>query len=219
MYFLGFFIYFCSLNCCIMIKRLYQSQGIQGVLTLGYLYIVILGILGEALYYSQLGINILNYSGITDVLLSPISKLTSNFYLLGALIFILILVSSILNSANTPEKKVKLKKLFGIRPGGESKTLDLLVIFLSVFLFSFYVGLDIGLGAKRAESIKKKELHFNDKLVFSSRDSVSAKIVGVNSAYLFYVTQDSPSVKISPISNLHYFERQPAKPDFSKIFK
>ncbi|MBX2951963.1 MAG: hypothetical protein KF870_05630 [Leadbetterella sp.] len=202
-----------------MIKRLYQSQGIQGVLTIGYLYMVILGILGEALYYSQLGINILNYSNITDVLLSPISKITSNFYLLGVIILIVVTALSTLNSANTPEKKAKLKKWLRIRPGNESKTLDLLVVFLSIFLFSFYVGLDMGLGAKRAESIEKKELRFNDKLVFSSADSVSAKIVGVNSAYLFYVTADSPSVKISPISNLQYFERQPAKPNFSKIFK
>lgn len=202
-----------------MIKRLYYSQGIQGLLTLGYLYIVILGILGEALYYSQLGINILNYSSITDVLLSPISKITSNFFLLSSLIFLVISVLSILNSANTPEKRAKLKHWLRIKPGNESKTLDLLVVFFSVFLFSFYVGLDIGFGAKTAARIKKGEITYNDKVVFSSTDSTRAKIVGVNTSYLFYITSESPSVKISPTGTLKYIERQPVRLNVGKLFK
>ncbi len=203
-----------------MIKRLYHSQGIQGILTLGYLYIVILGILGEALYYSQLGVNILNYSGITDILLSPISKITSNFYLLGSIIFIVIILLSTLNSANTPEKKAKLKKRLKINPGNESRTLDLMVIFLSVFLFSFYVGLDMGRGSKTSSRIKSGDLTYSDKVIFISSDSVSAKIVGVNSSYLFYITEDRPSsVKISPTNALKYFERQPAQLNFRKLFR
>ncbi len=202
-----------------MIKRLYHSQGIQGLLTLGYLYIVILGILGEALYYSQLGINILNYSSITDVLLSPISKITSNFFLVGSLIFLVITVLSILNSANTPEKRARLKHLLRIKPGNESKSLDLLVVFFSVFLFSFYVGLDIGFGAKTASRIKSGKIIYNDKVVFSSSDSTVAKIVGVNTSYLFYITSESPSVKISPVSNLKFIERQPVRLNVGKLFK
>lgn len=200
-----------------MIKKLYQSQGIQGVLTLGYLYIVILGILGEALYYSQLGINILNYSGITDVLLSPISKITSNFYLLGSIIFIVITILSILNNANTPVKKAKLKKLLRITPGNESKTLDLLVVFFSIFLFSFYVGLDIGFGAKTASRIERGQVIYSDKLVFGSGDSTLAKIVGVNSSYLFYITKESSSVKVSPNGALKYFERKPVTLNVRKL--
>ena len=202
-----------------MIKKLYHSQGIQGVLTLGYLYIVMLGILGEALYYSQLGINILNYSGITDVLLSPISKITSNFYVLGSLIGIAITLLSILNGAKTPEKKAMLKKWAGIKPGTESKTLDFLVVFLSIFLFSFYVGLDIGFGSSTAAKIKRGELAYKDRVVYSATDSANAKILGVNSSYLFYLTEDSPAVKISPVSSLKYFEKQPVRLDFGKLFR
>ncbi len=215
----GFFLIFAIQTFITVIKRLYQSQGVQGIFTLGYLYIVILGILGEALYYSQLGINILNYSGISDVLLSPISKLTSNFYLLGSIIFIVVSVLSILNSTNTPEKKARLKKRLGIQPGRENKVLDLLVVFFFVFLFSFYVGLDIGFGAKRASAIRRGNISYTDKLVFVSNDSASVKIMGVNSSYVFYITHDSPLVKISPTGALKYFERQPARPNFSKLFK
>jgi len=63
-------------------------QEIQGFLSVGYIYLIVMGILNETLYYSQIGIDILNYSSILDVLISPISRLTSSISRL--LIFIII---------------------------------------------------------------------------------------------------------------------------------
>jgi hypothetical protein len=54
------------------------SAGIQKFLSFGYLFLVVLGILKESLFYYPLGIHILNYSTIMDVLLSPVADLTSH---------------------------------------------------------------------------------------------------------------------------------------------
>ena len=43
----------------------------------GCLFFVILGMLKESIYYYQVGINILKYSNIMDILISPIANLTS----------------------------------------------------------------------------------------------------------------------------------------------
>ena len=51
---------------------------IQAILPLGYLYLVVLGILKETVFFYQIGINILNYSSIMDILISPIATCLSN---------------------------------------------------------------------------------------------------------------------------------------------
>ena len=67
------------------------SQDLQKLLPFGYLFLVILGIARESIFYNQLGINILNYSTIMDILISPVSILTS--HPLVFIIFILMIVS------------------------------------------------------------------------------------------------------------------------------
>jgi hypothetical protein len=62
-------------------------ENLQTYLPLGYLYLVILGIIKESIHFFQLGINILKYSTLMDVLLSPIADLMSH-----PLIFVLFIV-------------------------------------------------------------------------------------------------------------------------------
>jgi len=48
---------------------------IQDYFSLGYVYLLILGIFKDVIYYGFLGINILEYASVADVLLSPIMYL------------------------------------------------------------------------------------------------------------------------------------------------
>ena len=48
-------------------------EKIKNLLPLGYLYLIILGILKESILYNQLDINILKYSSIMDIMISPIA--------------------------------------------------------------------------------------------------------------------------------------------------
>ena len=68
-----------------MIKNL---EKLLQFLPLGYLYLIILGILKQSLLYNQLGVNILNYSSVMDILLGPIADLTANISLIIAVIMI-----------------------------------------------------------------------------------------------------------------------------------
>jgi site-specific recombinase XerD len=70
-------------------NKVKSFQEIQGFLSVGYIYLIVMGILNETLYYNQIGIDILNYSSILDVLISPIARLTSNILFLTIFIIVL----------------------------------------------------------------------------------------------------------------------------------
>lgn len=196
-----------------MIRKLYHSQGIQGIFTLGYLYMIVLGILGEALYYTQLDINILNYSSISDVLLSPISKLTSHF---GLVIVIIIVLLSLFTISGLPEEQ-KAKIMRAVKFDGTQKSVDAVVMFFALFLFSFYVGLDLGFGFLTSSKIKKNELKYEDHVQIAGDELRAAKIVGVNSSYLFYLKEGESRVSISPLGAVQRFDRKPLVFKFKKI--
>jgi hypothetical protein len=192
-----------------MIKKLYASQGLQGIFTLAYLYIIVLGILGEALYYSQIDINILNYSSITDVLLSPISKLTSHFILVIIIVGLLLTMFTI--SGLEQAQKEKFKR--AVKFDGTPKSIDGVVMFFALFLFSFYIGLDFGFGYLTSMKIKKKEIKYEDHVQMPGEEPKPSKIVGINSGFLFYLKEGETRVVISPLGAVQSFDRKP------KIFK
>jgi fucose permease len=195
-----------------MIRKLFRTQGLQGILTLGYLYIVILGILGEALYYSQLYVNILNYSNLTDILISPIAKLTSNYVLILFFLAVLLLLFTL--SRLPQERKNKIKLL--VKWDGTDKTLDTWVHFFAFFLFSFYVGLDVGFGSSTSRKLEEGTLKHSDHITFSDGKKLEVSIVGVNSGYVFYVKPGEKRVEISPMGALQSFDRKPTKLNFPK---
>ena len=63
---------------------------VQNLLPLGYLFLVILGIVKESIFYYQIGINIIKYSSIMDILISPIAAITSHpvFFIVIIVLFI-----------------------------------------------------------------------------------------------------------------------------------
>ena len=63
---------------------------VQNLLPLGYLFLILLGIAKESIFYYQLGINIVRYSSIMDILISPVAAITSNpiFFITVLILFI-----------------------------------------------------------------------------------------------------------------------------------
>src|SRR4051812_31400852 len=96
------------------------SDDIQKLLPLGYLFLVIMGILKESFFYYQLGINILKYSAIMDILISPIAEFTSNPIILMAILFLFVshyyLPSILLKYSNVKfvQKAFELKSTQGL---------------------------------------------------------------------------------------------------------
>jgi len=46
-----------------------KRWSIQDYLSLGYLYLLILGIFKDAVFYGYLGVNFINYASVQDILL------------------------------------------------------------------------------------------------------------------------------------------------------
>lgn len=53
-----------------------NNLRVQDLLSLGYVYLLILGLARDTIYYGFLDVNILSYSSIGDILISPLAYLT-----------------------------------------------------------------------------------------------------------------------------------------------
>ena len=188
-------------------NKVKNFQEIQGFLSVGYIYLIVMGILNETLYYSQIGIDILDYSSILDVLISPISRLTSSISRLIIFIIIVFFAFKLPNILAKYRDKNWFKKLikFEIELTKDEIKSSLLKTFLFIIatgLFGFYVGSGIGKGFRMSEKIENGEIEFNDQIKFISGDVSEVEIVGTNSMYLFYLEKDNKSVQITPISGI-----------------
>ena len=56
-----------------------KKLNLQDVFYIGYLYLIILGIVSDAIFYGIFGVSYLNYTTILDALISPISLLINNW--------------------------------------------------------------------------------------------------------------------------------------------
>jgi len=187
---------------------------VQTLLPFGYLYLVILGIIKETAFFYQLDINILKYSSIMDVLISPIATLTSN-----PLIFIiitLILVSSFYlpsflfknDHKNWVRKVFELKKTKTELADDEIKNYYLFISikFLAVFLLSVYLGYGVGEGYTISKRIKDNKLKYEHKLNYTTGESEIVSLLETNSLYYFYVEKGTQFVKIAPIGGIKNIE-------------
>ena len=60
-----------------------NRRSIQDYLSLGYVYLVVVGIILDAIFYGILGINIIHYSSVLDVLLSPVAFFTDSIIVIA----------------------------------------------------------------------------------------------------------------------------------------
>lgn len=189
------------------------SEDLLKFLPLGYLYLIILGIFKESFFYYQLGINILKYSTIMDILISPIAEIFSHPIMLGS-IFLLFAIYFYLPALIEKNKdKKKYQKMFelesteGLSPDEtrryyETKALKL----VAVFLLSFFVGTGVGGGYFTSRDIKNNKLKFDYKLNFNSGESEQVTLLETNSLYYFYVAKGTKTIKIAPIGTIKNLE-------------
>ena len=189
------------------------SDGLQKFVSFGYLFLVVLGILKESIFYYQLGINILNYSSITDILISPIADISSQPALLIAVLFLFGLCYAYPAFLAKNSDKKWAQKFSGIKNIEEMSKEDIEKKFTDTFvamavcaLLSFFVGTGLGQGAKVAEKIKNDKLTYNHTLTYTSGNSELVYLISSNSVYHFYVAKGKNNIKIAPISVVKHIE-------------
>ena len=182
---------------------------ISEYLSLGYLYLLVLGILEDAIYYSFLDINILKYATILDVLLSPIVLLTSNvgipIIIIIAIIFLYVWVAVLAPRFHKRYREKKWYRKFNkdIDKSDQrvirQSSVHFLIKATAGLILSFYLGLGIGGGIATSERIETNKLKSDHIITFQDKQTLKVKIIGQNSAYLFYVATGEKQITIAPI--------------------
>ena len=178
-----------------------KSQGsIQDYLSLGYIYLLTLGILREVIYFGFLEVNILSYSNVLDVILSPLVLMSKKPKVL-ILLFIFAIIVYVFHKYLM--KKHKNSSLKPSSPGEKVYTKSDIYqgsIFLyALFILSFFLGTGIGSGYKHGQILVDGEFKMTHEITFIDQEKIEAKVLESNSQYVFYVLENEKNVSISPI--------------------
>ncbi len=173
-----------------------KNIGIQEYLSFGYIYLLALGIITDTIYYHLIGIKILNYSNISDILITPINLLTSNLILLFALLLTIGFSYSIVHFIQPKLQKIKPDQPTTANSSTQWITLTA-VLFICLFL-----GLGIGRGVAVNKLIVEGKLETSKLITFSNSKTAEVRIVGQNTAFIFFVPKNGRSVIVSPISSV-----------------
>ena len=189
------------------------SDDIQKLLPLGYLFLVVLGILKDSFFYYQLGINILKYSTIMDILMSPIAEFTSNPVILIAILTLFILhfymTSLLLKYGNVKfvRKALELESTEGLSISETRNYFTSVAIkSLAIVLSSFFLGYGLAGGYFTSNKIKNNKLKYNYTLNYNSGESEQINLINTNSLYYFYISKGSKKIKIAPLSTIKNLE-------------
>ena len=190
-----------------------SERSIQDYLSLGYLYLLALGIIREVIYYKFLDVNILSYSNVLDVILSPLVYISKN----SVVIITLIIFAIIIHFLN---KYMSKKKYNAAIEAGETETKLLTkmevfqgsLILFAFLVFSFFLGTGVGSGNKHAGKLESGDFKNSHEITFMDKEKIHAKVIGSNSQYIFYVLENEKQVSISPIpGNVKKITKLPRK--------
>lgn len=193
-----------------MIKIEEEKLGLQDYFYIGYLYLIILGIVSDAIFYGIFGVSYLNYTTILDALISPISLLTNNWKLslfLGFMFFLMYLYFTkwmFKFYAYLREKKWY-QKLYNIEKWDkrydELKKKKNLLPGLMFLFFLLFVSMRTGMGIGMKHKLLNKKIIPNHSLVFKDGDKLAVYKIGQNSAYFFYFMPGEKVITATPIAD------------------
>ncbi len=189
----------------IMLK---EKLTLQEYLSLGYIYLIVLGIISDVIYFRFLGVDILNYSAISDILLSPVNILTQSWLLsvffIGVIIFSYFYITVFLPKFH---QKYRLKKWYNLTGNIEKadKRIDSIkenkgIPFVLFFIFCMFIGMGIGRGTKINKRIQTQDIKTNYTITFANDVTKEVYVVGQNSSYLFYVLEGEKEISVTSIN-------------------
>jgi hypothetical protein len=198
----------------LILPRMKSIEKLQNLLPLGYLFLVVMGILKESIFYHFIGVNILKYSSIMDILISPIATLTSHYILIIVVTIIIVFhfyLPGILykyHHKKWVEEAFHLNKIEGELSEKVLKNhfVNSTVIILALMLLSFFQGFGISDGFMLSNRIKNNKMKYDYRLNYNTGESEEISMIGSNSVYYFYLSKGNPSVKIAPVNSIKSIE-------------
>lgn len=175
------------------------SLSIQDILSFGYLYLLLLGIASDSIYYGMIGINIISYSNVLDVILSPIVHLTGNLQFPFIIIVFPILLFFFLKFMESRQKKSSESK-----DAKNVKALpfrQLWILVSALVIFSAFLGYGLGGGSAIKTKMQNGTIEADHLVEFTDRSKIKVRLIGNTSAYLFYIEEGKGVVTIAPLSD------------------
>ena len=193
-----------------MIKIEKEKLGLQDYFYIGYLYLIILGIVSDAIFYGIFSVSYLNYTTILDALISPISLLTNNWKISIFLVLMFWLMQMYFSKwmfklyAYLRVKKWY-KKMYNIEKWDKKyaelekkKNNPQGMMFLFFLLF---ISMRTGMGIGTMQKLTKEKIVPNYSLIFKDNTQLDVKKVGQNSAYFFYFIPGEKVMTVTPIAD------------------
>lgn len=192
-----------------VIEKKASNLGIQDYLSLGYVFLLILGVLHQTIYFKFLDINILEYSSVLDVLISPISVITSDLKLIVG--FVICIVFAIgyakllpkyynwLSKKQKYQSGKKKEKLDKVRNSLKSNSKQFVLFMISLYIIGLFIGFGVGRGGKTKKRIEKGDIKITHQITFEDGQTQNIKMLGKNSLYVFFVTKNDKEITIAPI--------------------
>lgn len=178
----------------------------QDYLSFGYIYLLLLGIVSDSIYYGMVGINVISYSTILDVLLSPIVRLTDNIVLPAIIIVLPVIGYFYVKLIVFLEKRKheKMKKNDNSSQKIKLQQLSMRTVwfaFTCLIIFTTFMGYGVGGGSKQREYLETGEFKTNKVLEFQDGRTEAVRVIGNNSEYVFYLEVGKDTVSVSPIKD------------------
>jgi len=193
-----------------MIKIEEDKLGLQDYFYIAYLYLIILGIVSDAIFYGIFGVSYLNYTTILDALISPISLLTNNWFIsifLSVMFWLMYMYFTKWMFKFYAYLRVKkwYQKVYNIEKWDKKyeefgKKKNLLPGMMFIF-FLLFVSMRTGMGFGTKQKLMNKEIIPNYSLIFKDNTRLDVKKVGQNSAYFFYFIPGEKVITATPIAD------------------
>jgi hypothetical protein len=186
-----------------------HHYGLQEYLSLGYLFLIVLGLVESIVYYKFLNIPILDYSALSDILITPLSLLSGEnivpLLVIGALCvgYLYMLGIFYLHDKNKDkawyQHLVKDPDKTSQKYARMKKNRSTQLLFLCWLIFCIFVGISAGRGIKHKELLREGKFEVSHSLTFSNDSTKQVRVLGQNSLYIFYVPERGKEVIIIPI--------------------
>lgn len=171
-----------------------EAFSFQDYVTFGYLYLLAMGLLTEVVYYKLLGLNILYYSSVLDVLISPLSFMVRRLPILFTLIACIVTIAIV---DRLQRRSNKLKKPDPSKPGLSQE--QFFPVISAVAVFFMFIGGGLGAGVKQSKLLQDGQFKSDHEIEFVEGPTVEVRLFGQNTDFVFYAMPGDSELTAAPV--------------------
>lgn len=173
-----------------------ESLTMQDYLSFGYLYLLSMGIITEVVYYWYFDVNILMYSGIVDILLSPLVFMTKRLAIMVAMVAGFVFVVWVDRSKRKEQAR---KAVANETDNAKSHPENFVLRIYALMVFCMFVGGGLGAGAAQSSRISSGDFDLTDVIEFDDGQILNVRIIGQNNEFVFYACKGETEITVAPI--------------------